>query len=133
MTSAKLKEYPERYDKCLNKSFTDEPSDSKVSFSVGLSNPGPNGSGKRSCRSGSINLSSISNRDMFSVAPYDIASEPAPNSRDQHDERHGSRVQHSVFERNLEPNGLSEMLRRVADPIDEKEDSFRVYSLCEGG
>jgi len=68
---------------------------------------------------------------MFLVASYDIVSDRRRARVANTLKDYGSRVQYSVFECNLEHGRLSEMLRRVAGLIDEKEDSFRVYSLCE--
>ena len=40
------------------------------------------------------------------------------------------RLQHSVFECNLEGNLLDQMIDRIEKIIDQKEDSVRIYALC---
>jgi len=44
----------------------------------------------------------------------------------------GRRVQYSVFECNLDAEGLAELLGRLEFEIDGKTDSCRLYRLCEG-
>lgn len=43
----------------------------------------------------------------------------------------GDRVQYSVFEAYLTPQELKKLLQKVEKLLDSKQDSLRVYSLCE--
>jgi CRISPR-associated protein Cas2 len=42
----------------------------------------------------------------------------------------GDAVQFSVFEANLEPGQLEQLLKRSADVLNDEEDSLRLYPLC---
>jgi CRISPR-associated protein Cas2 len=69
---------------------------------------------------------------MFLVASYDIVSDQRRAKVANTLKDYGSRVQYSVFECDLEDRGLTEMMGRVTNLIDVREDSFRIYLLCEG-
>ena len=43
---------------------------------------------------------------------------------------YGDRMQKSVFEADLEPDEVKEILKKVANWID-KEDSLRIYPVCQ--
>ncbi len=69
---------------------------------------------------------------MFLVASYDIPSDQR-RARVAHTLKdYGRRVQYSVFECDLRPEKLSQMVERVKGFLNEEEDSFRIYRLCQG-
>ena len=43
----------------------------------------------------------------------------------------GHRVQYSVFEALLEPGLFEKMISRISKIIDPKEDSVRIYPICQ--
>lgn len=43
---------------------------------------------------------------------------------------YGRRVQYSVYECGLDPEGLEELWGRLKAEVDEREDSVRGYALC---
>lgn len=68
---------------------------------------------------------------MFYVVTYDI---PDDDRRDQVRatlKNHGTRVQYSVFECELEPGQLAELQARLASLTQPKEDNLRYYRLCK--
>ncbi len=46
-------------------------------------------------------------------------------------ENFGIRIQYSFFECEMEKNQLEELKNSLLEIIDEKEDSLRIYPLCE--
>jgi CRISPR-associated protein Cas2 len=46
-------------------------------------------------------------------------------------ENFGIRIQYSFFECEMEKNQLEELKRQLLELIDKKEDSLRIYPLCE--
>lgn len=69
---------------------------------------------------------------MFLVASYDIPSDQRRARIANALKDYGRRVQYSVFECDLSPEQLSEMVERVKEFLNEEEDSFRIYKLCQG-
>jgi CRISPR-associated protein Cas2 len=67
---------------------------------------------------------------MLCVVAYDIAE----SGRRERVARvllgYGRRVQHSVFEVDIEPGDLSVLLERLRPWLDEASDGLRVYRLC---
>jgi CRISPR-associated protein Cas2 len=43
----------------------------------------------------------------------------------------GARVQYSVFECHLEPDGLEKLRQRLSKLVDPAEDSVRLYRFCQ--
>jgi CRISPR-associated protein Cas2 len=65
------------------------------------------------------------------VVSYDI-----PDDRRRYRLAHalkdfGARVQYSVFECNLEPDGLERLRKRLAKLVEPAEDSIRLYRFCQ--
>lgn len=69
---------------------------------------------------------------MFVVVSYDVISDRRRNKISKLMLDFGTRVQRSVFECNLKPEQVEKMTRRLLEVYDEKEDTIRVYTLCEG-
>jgi CRISPR-associated protein Cas2 len=69
---------------------------------------------------------------MFIVVSYDVISDKRRNRISKLMLDYGTRVQRSVFECNLGPEQLKEMTERLLKVYDQKEDTIRVYFLCEG-
>lgn len=69
---------------------------------------------------------------MFVVVSYDVVSDKRRNRISKLMLNYGKRVQRSVFECNLNPDQLKRMVRQITGVYQEKEDTIRVYSLCEG-
>ena len=67
---------------------------------------------------------------MFYAISYDIRDDKRRNSVSKVLEGYGSRVQLSLFECNLNPGRLQELLRRLDPFIDAEKDSLRCYPLC---
>ena len=68
---------------------------------------------------------------MKYVLCYDIADDRRLRRVVKIMEGCGYRVQKSVFEGFFTPAELNELFKSVKQVIDEKEDSVRVYRLCE--
>ncbi len=73
---------------------------------------------------------------MNVLIAYDVATESAGGRRRlrkvaQACENFGQRVQKSVFECAVSEMQFEELVRRLVEIIDEKEDSLRVYRLIE--
>lgn len=69
-------------------------------------------------------------RDFYILA-YDIANDRRRVKIAKLMESQAERVQGSVFEAYLTPAELEKIIRRAAKFMNEKEDSLRVYFLCE--
>lgn len=68
----------------------------------------------------------------FYLLSYDICSDKRRAKIAKIMESLGERVQGSVFEAWLNEEELEKLLRRVKRTFAEKEDSLRVYVICEG-
>jgi len=73
---------------------------------------------------------------MEFLITYDVATETAKGRRRLHRvakvcEGYGQRVQKSVFECTLAPEGLVTLKHRLKKEINEEEDSLRIYRLRE--
>jgi len=44
---------------------------------------------------------------------------------------YGYRVQYSVFEADLDEDLLKELIKRLSSQIDPREDSVRIYRICQ--
>lgn len=69
---------------------------------------------------------------MFVVVSYDVVSDKRRNRISRLMLDYGTRVQKSVFECNLEMGQLKRMTERLCKVFEEREDTIRVYALCEG-
>ena len=69
-------------------------------------------------------------RDFYVLA-YDMTSDKRRARIAKLMEAIGERVQGSVFEAYLTHPELEKLLRRVGKVVDGKEDSLRIYTLCE--
>ena len=67
----------------------------------------------------------------FYVIVYDVVSDKRRLKMAKYLESLGDRVQYSVFEVYLTQQELEKLLRKFNKLIDAKEDSVRVYMLCE--
>ncbi len=67
---------------------------------------------------------------MFVVIAYDISNDKRRNKVAKLLLDYGNRVQYSVFEAELTKELLDELIRRVKPYINEKEDSLRIYKIC---
>jgi CRISPR-associated protein Cas2 len=67
----------------------------------------------------------------FYLLTYDIPGDKRRTKIARLMEAVGERVQYSVFEAYLTPAELEKVLGRVGRVMDEKEDSLRIYRLCE--
>jgi len=61
---------------------------------------------------------------------YDIADDRRRYRAAEAIKDYAHRVQHSVFECDLEPGELDALLERVEEAIDAGQDSCRVYRFC---
>lgn len=68
---------------------------------------------------------------MFILTTYDISDDKRRNKICKTLKDFGERVQYSVFECNLTEQHLTKMLNKLLKIINEKEDSVRVYKICE--
>ncbi len=68
---------------------------------------------------------------MFHIISYDITDNKMRNKMCRLLKDYGARVQYSVFECELEPAELTEMLKKAAPFLNGTDDSLRVYSLCQ--
>jgi CRISPR-associated protein Cas2 len=73
---------------------------------------------------------------MHVLVAYDVATESTDGRRRlrkiaQACQDFGQRVQKSVFECSVNEMQFEELVRRLVEIIDEKEDSLRVYRLVE--
>lgn len=62
---------------------------------------------------------------------YDVVDDKRRTKLSKYLESIGDRVQKSVFEIYLTPQELEKLLKRLEKFIEKKEDSVRVYFLCE--
>jgi CRISPR-associated protein Cas2 len=69
-------------------------------------------------------------RDFFVLA-YDMTDDKRRAKIAKLMEAVGERVQGSVFEAYLNRTELEKLLKRVKKVLSEKEDSLRIYYLCE--
>lgn len=69
---------------------------------------------------------------MFVVVSYDVVNDRRRNKIADTLENYGTRVQKSVFECILEPPRLANLIKEVTKLLEEKEDTLRVYRLCDG-
>lgn len=67
---------------------------------------------------------------MFYLISYDIPDDKRRVKLAKTLKDFGDRVQYSVFECILDAALLETMTSRIADIIDEAEDSIRIYALC---
>lgn len=72
----------------------------------------------------------MNDRSYF-VLVYDIAADKRRLKIAKAMESVGERVQYSVFEAWLTETELQKVLKRVKKVLNEKEDSLRIYRLCE--
>lgn len=68
---------------------------------------------------------------MIYFIGYDIASPKRLHKVAKTLENYGIRVQYSFFECEMEREQKDELVRSLLAIIDKKEDSLRVYPLCE--
>jgi len=68
---------------------------------------------------------------MFIVVSYDIVDDKRRNRAAKILKDYGEKVQFSVFECILNEVILKEMKKRIAGVIETKEDSIRIYYLCD--
>ena len=68
---------------------------------------------------------------MFTVVSYDIVDDRRRNKVHKEMRNFGRHVQYSVFECQLDGETLKKMARRLHALIDKREDSVRIYQLCE--
>lgn len=72
--------------------------------------------------------------NMLHLISYDIPSNPAGDRRRARLARRleglGLRVQHSVFEVDIDPLKLPGVCRLLSECIDAAEDSVRIYPIC---
>ena len=68
---------------------------------------------------------------MFLVVSYDIADDRRRSRVAKLMEYFGRRVQYSVFDCILDEGKLQKLKRGLLKVIDPKEDSIRVYRLCQ--
>jgi len=69
---------------------------------------------------------------MFVVVSYDIVEGKKRNKMSNLLKDYGIRVQHSVFECDLEGKYLEQLIREALQCMDPEEDSLKIYSLCQG-
>jgi CRISPR-associated protein Cas2 len=72
----------------------------------------------------------MSERSYY-VLVYDIVADRRRAKIAKAMESVGQRVQYSVFEAWLTETELQKVLKRVKKVLNEKEDSLRIYRLCE--
>lgn len=68
---------------------------------------------------------------MVYVVSYDVAGDKRRTKVARALSDVGTRVQYSVFEADVSREMLAACLDKIEKIIDEKEDSVRVYGLCE--
>lgn len=66
----------------------------------------------------------------FYVISYDIRNDKTRNNVAKTLEDYGTRIQYSVFEFIMDETKLEELLQRLKKIIDIKEDSVRIYTIC---
>lgn len=66
------------------------------------------------------------------VVSYDIVDDKARNKIAKILLDYGTRVQYSVFECNIDSEQLAMMEGRLTKVLNGKEDTIRIYQLCEG-
>ena len=71
------------------------------------------------------------NRRQWMVVSYDITDDRRRSKVMKTLEGYGSRVQYSVFECDLRPADLDELVARVRQLIRREEDDVRFYPLCD--
>lgn len=69
---------------------------------------------------------------MFVVAAYDIVDDARRTKVATALKNYGERVQYSVFECILDERRTAAMVGEVRRLLDDEQDTFRVYRLCEG-
>ncbi|GLI52591.1 MULTISPECIES: CRISPR-associated endonuclease Cas2 [Thermodesulfovibrio] len=69
---------------------------------------------------------------MFIVVSYDISDDKKRKKVAELLKDYGIRVQYSVFECNIDQKYLKQMINEILPYIDEKQDSLRIYYICEG-
>lgn len=68
---------------------------------------------------------------MLAVISYDVVDDKNRTKLANILKDYGHRVQYSVFESDLEPDDFANMLERVSPLLNDKEDSLRIYRLCD--
>ena len=68
---------------------------------------------------------------MMYFISYDVASPKRLVKVAKTLENFGVRIQYSFFECEMEKSRLEELKRRLLELIDKKEDSLRIYPLCD--
>lgn len=68
---------------------------------------------------------------MMYFISYDVASPKRLVKVAKTLENFGVRIQYSFFECEMEKSRLEELKRRLLELIDQKEDSLRIYPLCD--
>ena len=68
---------------------------------------------------------------MFIVVSYDIVNDKTRNKISKTMLDFGTRIQYSVFECNLTEEQIKKMTKKLKRILNEKEDSIRIYFLCE--
>ncbi len=69
---------------------------------------------------------------MHVVISYDIVEDGRRNKIADLLKDYGARVQYSVFECNINNETLRALIGQLDGLIDRREDSIRVYMVCEG-
>lgn len=67
----------------------------------------------------------------FYVLAYDISNDKRRNKIAKLCESTAVRIQGSVFEAYLSPSELEKLVKKAKNIMQEKEDSLRIYMLCE--
>lgn len=70
------------------------------------------------------------NRLMFYVVAYDITNNKRRNQLFKLMKQFGANAQRSVFECDVNTDTFSELMPRIRDIIDIKEDDIKIYYLC---
>lgn len=68
---------------------------------------------------------------MFITVSYDIPDDRRRNRLLNILKDHGTHVQYSVFECNLDSDQFQRLYRRIKAVINESEDNVRLYLLCQ--
>lgn len=68
---------------------------------------------------------------MFVLVSYDISDDKRRNKAAKALKAFGDRVQFSVFEMNVNHEEFQKMVRKLRPHINEKQDSARIYRICE--
>ena len=68
---------------------------------------------------------------MLIIVAYDVADTKRLAKIAKIMEDYGTRVQYSIFEIHADGSILNEIMRRVSNIFNEKEDSVRLYPLCK--